>query len=103
MSYRALTYEISDGIATLTLSRPDRLNAFTVPMMLELLDVFDRVDHDDAVRALVVTGAGRAFCAGADISTGIDGFLVEPGGGQLHHDEGGLAIQTQRFVMAAVA
>ena len=56
----------ADGIALLTLDRPDRLNAFTAVMQNELIAAFDRTDTDDAVRAVVVTGRGRAFCAGAD-------------------------------------
>ncbi|MEN9792843.1 MAG: hypothetical protein RL330_921 [Actinomycetota bacterium] len=69
---------VADGVATVTLSRPDRLNAFTPRMMWELLEVFDRTDADDDVRAVVVTGEGRAFCAGADLSSGADTFA---GGG----------------------
>jgi enoyl-CoA hydratase/carnithine racemase len=78
MSYETILYEVSDGIATLTLHRPDRLNAFNLPMMHELLAVFDRIDGDDAVRAVIVTGAGRAFCAGADLSDGPGTFSVPP-------------------------
>jgi len=59
-----------DGIATLTLHRPDRLNAFTVTMQDDLIAAFDRTDADDDVRAVVVTGRGRAFCAGADLGAG---------------------------------
>lgn len=65
-----VTYEVADRIATVTLHRPDKLNAFTPTMCLELLSVFDAVDADDEVRAVIVTGAGRAFCAGADLSAG---------------------------------
>jgi enoyl-CoA hydratase/carnithine racemase len=63
-----------DGIATITLNRPDRLNAFTVAMQDELIAAFDRTDGDDDVRAVVVTGSGRAFCAGADLATGESTF-----------------------------
>jgi enoyl-CoA hydratase/carnithine racemase len=66
--------EIADGIATLTLDRPDRLNAFTGTMANEILAAFDETDADDAVRAVIVTGAGRAFCAGADLSAGAATF-----------------------------
>ncbi|MEL7210484.1 MAG: crotonase/enoyl-CoA hydratase family protein [Actinomycetota bacterium] len=59
-----------DGVAVVTLDRPDSLNAFTPTMMFELLDVWDRIDEDDGVRAVIVTGRGRAFCAGADLSAG---------------------------------
>jgi enoyl-CoA hydratase/carnithine racemase len=71
-----VSYSVADGIATITLNRPDQLNAFTVQMCFELLAVFDLIDDDDAVRAVVVTGAGRAFCAGADLSSGGDAFDV---------------------------
>ena len=67
--------DLTDGVMTLTLDRPEKLNAFTIEMMQELIDAFDVADADDAVRAVVVTGAGRAFCAGADISGGTKGFV----------------------------
>jgi enoyl-CoA hydratase/carnithine racemase len=70
MAYETIRYDTVDGILTLTLNRPDKLNAFTTAMMTELIDAFDRADADDAVRAVIVTGAGRAFCAGADLSRG---------------------------------
>ena len=68
MTYETLLWEVDeDGIGLLTLNRPDRLNAFTVKMTEELLDCFERADADDAVRAVIVTGAGRGFCAGMDL------------------------------------
>lgn len=71
MEYSQITYEVAESIATITLSRPERMNAFTDVMMRELIDAFDRVDADDEVRVVIVTGAGeRAFCAGADLSGG---------------------------------
>ena len=70
MSYNTLRYEVADAILTLTLNRPDHLNAFTVEMAHELIDAFNRASDDDAVRAIVVTGEGRAFCAGMDLSVG---------------------------------
>jgi enoyl-CoA hydratase/carnithine racemase len=66
--YETLDYYVADGILTLTLNRPDQLNAFTVTMANELVDAFTRVNSDDDVRAVVVTGSGRAFCAGMDLS-----------------------------------
>jgi len=72
--YTEIEYEVRDRIATVTLNRPQKMNAFTFTMRDELLDVFDRIDADDDVRAVVVTGAGRAFCAGADLSAGGDTF-----------------------------
>ena len=67
-AYETLTYEVAEQIATITLNRPEQLNAFTVTMANELVDVFERVARDDEARAVVVTGAGRAFCAGMDLS-----------------------------------
>ncbi len=69
-TFETLLYAVEDGIATITLNRPDKLNAFNARMMAELIKVFDDTDGDDAVRAVIVTGAGRAFCAGADLSGG---------------------------------
>jgi enoyl-CoA hydratase/carnithine racemase len=63
-------FEVSNGIATVTLHRPEQLNAFTPSMALELVEIFAEADRDDAVRVVVVTGAGKAFCAGADLSPG---------------------------------
>jgi len=68
MAYTTLDYKVKDSILTLTLNRPEQLNAFTVEMANELVNAFDRASGDDAVRAIVVTGAGRAFCAGMDLS-----------------------------------
>jgi len=71
MNYNTIDYSVSDRILTLTLNRPDNLNAFTVEMANELVDAFTRASNDDEVGAIVVTGAGRAFCAGMDLS--VDG------------------------------
>ena len=68
MNYNTLDYAVADGILTLTLNRPEQLNAFTVEMANELVHAFRRASEEDAVRAIVVTGAGRAFCAGMDLS-----------------------------------
>ncbi|HJP36356.1 MAG TPA: crotonase/enoyl-CoA hydratase family protein [Gammaproteobacteria bacterium] len=68
MSYEQILYAVDNGVLTLTLNRPERLNAFTDTMMKELIEAFDKADVDDAVRAIIVTGAGRGFCAGADLS-----------------------------------
>jgi enoyl-CoA hydratase/carnithine racemase len=76
-SYTQITYEVEGSTAILTLNRPDQLNAFTGTMLQEMVDAFDRVDADDDVRAVVVTGAGRAFCAGADLSAGGDTFDLD--------------------------
>jgi enoyl-CoA hydratase/carnithine racemase len=74
MSYETLLYDVSEHVLTITLNRPDRLNAFTGTMMNELIAAFDAADADDDVRAIIVTGAGRAFCAGADLSEGAKTF-----------------------------
>jgi enoyl-CoA hydratase/carnithine racemase len=74
MEYSEILYGVDDHIATITLNRPDRLNAFTNTMMREIIDCFDRTDADDDVRAVIVTGAGRGFCAGADLAGGGDTF-----------------------------
>ncbi|WP_211247559.1 enoyl-CoA hydratase-related protein [Cryptosporangium arvum] len=73
----SLALDIADGIATVTLNRPAKLNAFTPGMAREIVAAFDATDADDAVRVVVVTGAGRAFCAGADLSGGPDTFDPE--------------------------
>ncbi len=67
--YQTLVCNVDDRILTLTLNRPEQLNAFTVQMAHELIDVFERASEDDAVAAIIVTGSGRAFCAGMDLST----------------------------------
>jgi enoyl-CoA hydratase/carnithine racemase len=68
MTYNTLRYDVADNILTLKLHRPEQLNAFTVEMANELIDAFNRASNDDEVRAVVVTGEGRAFCAGMDLS-----------------------------------
>ena len=68
--FETILYSVEDGIATITLNRPEKLNAFTTRMMVEMIAAFDLTDADDAVKAVIVTGAGRAFCAGADLSGG---------------------------------
>ena len=81
MGYSQISLDISEGIATLTLNRPEKMNAFTRTMMDEIIDAMDRTDADDSVRAVIFTGAGeRAFCAGAD--------LTPEGGGQVFSSPG---------------
>ncbi len=93
-----ISTEVSEGILTITLDRPDKLNAFTGRMMFELIDAFDRADADDDVRVVIVTGAGRGFCAGADLAGGAGTFDVEGRGDEVgvgadesgvHRDGGG--------------
>lgn len=98
-SFETLAYDVEDGVATITLNRPEKLNAFNTQMMRDLINVFDVTDGDDAVRAVIVTGAGRAFCAGADLSSGGETFDYDARGGEdkaarqqggVHRDGGGL-------------
>jgi enoyl-CoA hydratase/carnithine racemase len=99
--YRDIAYEVDGAVATITLDRPDRLNAFTVTMQRELCAALDEVDADPDVRVLVVTGRGRGFCAGADLGGGdatfdhgselaADAGIAREADGR-HRDEGGLA------------
>ena len=87
MEYTQIIYEVDDNVATITLNRPDKLNAFTGTMMYELIDAFDQVDADDDVRAVIVTGAGRGFCAGADLSTS-GGETFSSGGSDIQTNAG---------------
>jgi len=74
-TFETILYSVEDGIATITMNRPDRMNAFTSQMMLDMIAAFDETDRDDNVRVVIVTGAGpRAFCAGADLGGGGDTF-----------------------------
>ena len=70
MKFETIKYEVKDNILTITLNRPDRLNAFTGQMMNDLISAFDSASHDDEVRVVIVTGEGRGFCAGADLGAG---------------------------------
>lgn len=87
MEFTQITYVVDDGVATITLDRPEQMNAFTDRMTEELLVAFGNVDEDDDVRAVVVTGNGRAFCAGADLESGGDTFASE--GESVERDGGG--------------
>ena len=107
MAYDTLQSELEDGILTVTLHRPDRLNAFTTKMLTELLDVFDEVDRNDEIRCVLVTGAGRAFCAGADLGGG--GGTFDRSDGEIpakHRDGGGLVTlriyECRKPVLAAI-
>jgi enoyl-CoA hydratase/carnithine racemase len=87
MEFQDILYEVSDGIATITLNRPDKLNAFTGRMMHEIISALDITDADDDVKVVIFTGAGRAYCAGADLSSGGDTF-----------SKGGSDVQTKQGV-----
>lgn len=73
-AFTEISYDVDDRVATITLDRPDRLNAFTPTMARELIAAYDRADADDTVRAIVLTGRGRGFCAGADLGRGGSSF-----------------------------
>ena len=87
MEFQDILYEVSEGIATITLNRPDKLNAFTGRMMHEIISALDITDADDDVKVVIFTGAGRAYCAGADLSSGGDTF-----------SKGGSDVQTKQGV-----
>jgi enoyl-CoA hydratase/carnithine racemase len=95
MDYREIAYELGeDGVALVTLDRPERLNAITDRLLEELIDAVGRVDDDDAVRVAILTGRGRAFCAGADLGGGTQTFEDYDGGVSEHfsmdrHADGG--------------
>lgn len=104
-------YEVENGVATVILDRPDKMNAFTPVMRKELIRVFEAADRDDAVRAVVVTGAGRAFCAGADLAEGASRFNYDAKNGRKikmseHRDSGGQAVlaifRCRKPVVAAI-
>jgi enoyl-CoA hydratase/carnithine racemase len=80
MPYSDIRYDVADRVATITLHRPAKLNAFTTAMRDELIEALGRADADDEVRAVIVTGAGRAFCAGADLSAGASTFAYRKRG-----------------------
>jgi enoyl-CoA hydratase/carnithine racemase len=94
VDFEEIRYDVDDRIATITLNRPERMNAFTVRMCHELLAACDRADEDDDVRCVIVTGAGKAFCAGADLGSGGGTFAGTQAGSartvDTHRDEGGL-------------
>src|SRR5262245_21065339 len=107
--YEEILYNVDDGILTITMNRPEKLNAFTATMMTEMIDAFDRSDADDSIRAVIVTGAGRAFCAGADLAAGGATFNADarpdrPKG--VNRDGGGLLtlriFDSKKPVIAAV-
>jgi enoyl-CoA hydratase/carnithine racemase len=97
MDYEQIRYAIDDGLLTITLHRPEKLNAFTTRMMHELLDAFERADSDDRVRVVIVTGAGRAFCAGADLSGGGGAFDYAAGHAMDEHRDGGGLVALRIF------
>lgn len=109
-AYEDILVDISDNVMTITLNRPEKLNAFSAPLRESLHLAFDEADTNDDVRAIIVTGAGRGFCAGADLSGGEDTFNYEkrkrlrPDG--LNRDGGGVLtlriFESKKPVIAAV-
>ena len=93
MQYETIAYDVANRILTMTLDRPEKLNAFNDQMKDEMIDAFDRADADDDIRAVIVTGRGRGFCAGADLSSGAGTFDNATRGRTLdpeeHRDGGG--------------
>jgi len=89
VDYETILYDVEDHVLTITLNRPDQLNSFTTKMMRDLIDAADRFDADDDVRAVIFTGAGRGFCAGADLSDGANTF-----------DAGGRSNEAERVALA---
>jgi enoyl-CoA hydratase/carnithine racemase len=99
VAFEQITTEVADGILTITLNRPERLNAWTATMGRELIEAFDQADADDEVRAIIMTGAGRGYCAGADLAAGGETFdyrarageasLPSETGGEVPRDNGG--------------
>jgi len=109
MAFETILYDVADAVATVTLNRPDRLNAVNATVIRELVAAFDQADGDDGVRAVIVTGAGRAFCAGADLGGAGRTFAGGPGRAERpedHHDGGGLVtlriFEMKKPVIAAI-
>jgi enoyl-CoA hydratase/carnithine racemase len=107
MEFQEIRYEVADSVLTITLDRPERLNAFTPTMLAELIEAFDRSDADDDVRAVIVTGAGRGFCAGADLERGgstFDWRERQKGADDVPRDGGGqLSLRIFRSVKPVIA
>ncbi|MGI9430755.1 MAG: enoyl-CoA hydratase-related protein [Myxococcota bacterium] len=103
-SYQYILFDVEDGVATITFNRPDRMNAFHYPLGAELGDAYRRCDEDDEVRAVILTGAGKAFCAGADMGGGDKTFVDdEQAQSARRQSRGGLrAYQVRKPVVAAI-
>jgi enoyl-CoA hydratase/carnithine racemase len=97
--FAEIRYEVDAGVCTVTLDRPAKLNAVTSTMIAELVEAFDRADADDAVRVVIVTGAGRAFCAGADLSSGAETFDRGARGRDGEHRDGGGRVALRIYAM----
>ena len=109
MDYSTILYDLEDSVLLITLNRPEILNAFNRDMMAEMIDALDKADADDNVRAIIVTGAGRGFCAGADLSAGGNTFNAEARDDRedgLHRDGGGFVtlriFECKKPIIAAI-
>ena len=109
MSYSTILYDVNENILTISLNRPDILNAFNNSMLSEIIDALDRADADDRIRCIIFTGAGRAFCAGADLSAGEKTFNADTRdekADEPHRDGGGLLtlriFECKKPVIAAI-
>jgi enoyl-CoA hydratase/carnithine racemase len=107
MDFESIRYEVADRVLTVTLHRPERLNAFTEAMGAELIEAFERADRDDEIRAIVITGSGRGFCAGMDLASG--GSTFDYGAqaeGEIPRDGGGRVVlrifESTKPVIAAI-
>jgi enoyl-CoA hydratase/carnithine racemase len=108
MEYEQILYDVKDRILTITLNRPERLNAFNGKMRAELIDAFQKANADDALRVIIVTGAGRAFCAGADLGAGAEAFNYDEREDRLdretRRDGGGrLTLQIYKSIKPVIA
>ncbi len=102
MEYQDIDFVVEDGVAVITLNRPDQLNTFTGRMGVELEHAYRRCDEDDTIRAVVLTGAGRAFCAGADMTDAAATFEVQDGAEFSAAAVGFPAFRVRKLVIAAV-
>ncbi|MGA2957873.1 MAG: crotonase/enoyl-CoA hydratase family protein [Thermodesulfobacteriota bacterium] len=106
MNYECIQCSLDDRILTMVLNRPDKLNAVTNKMLKEMIDAFDHADRDDQVRVIIVTGAGRAFCAGADLSNRENTWMYDSEKLEEHRDAGGLVtlkiFEMKKPVIAAI-
>lgn len=102
MAFETLRYEVADEIATITLNRPAKMNAYTPAMGAEIVQAMRRADEDRDARVIVMTGAGRAFCAGADISVFAGNIQARDSGGTPHSSEGREAMISYPAVMRAL-
>lgn len=100
MTQSEVLYEVADGVAVISMNRPEAFNAITPEMITAMIEAFDESDRDDDVRAVVVTGTGRAFCAGADLSAGADTFSFPDD----HRDSGGIfTLRVMRSLKPVIA